>query len=68
MGLINRSQCLAAASWKYNLSTTYLRGLLCPGQLPQIKDKGEIKEGAINKQSDNMTGNLSHFSDSPLTL
>lgn len=56
MGLINRSQCLAAASWKYNLSATYLRGLLRPGQQPQIKDKGEIKEGAINKQSDNMTG------------
>lgn len=47
---------MAAAPWIPNLSATYLRDYCSEGQLPQIRDKGQIKTGPINKHRDMMTG------------
>ena len=47
---------MAATPQIPNLSVTYLRDYCGEGQLPQIRDKGQIKTGPINKHRDKMAG------------
>lgn len=56
---------MAAALRILNLSATYLRDYCGEGQLLQIRDKGQIKTGPINKHWDKMTGRLSNYTDNP---
>lgn len=46
---------MAAAPRIPNLSATYLRDYGGEGRLAQIRDKGQIKTGPINKQRDAAT-------------
>lgn len=46
-------------------SATYLRDYCGKGRLLQIRDKGQIKTGPINKHRDKMTGRWSNYTDNP---